>query len=118
MAKEQQDRADRASSLASIEQAAEMLSVHQMDLLSQLEAQLRSARHTIHAVNRLRDKTHRVGAEPTNGERTHILIQLSDEISEIDKNLLIQHQTCLDQQRLIREMQARLTALKVRVPDR
>jgi hypothetical protein len=61
MAKEQQDRADRVSSLASIEQAAEMLSVHQMDLLSQLEAQLRSARHTINAVNRLRDKTHRVG---------------------------------------------------------
>ena len=54
-------------------------------------------------------------AEKPRGSTSIILIQLSD---EIDKNLRIQHQTCLAQQRLIREMQARRTALKVRVPDR
>lgn len=115
--REDQEQADRALSLAAIEKAAELLSVHQMDLLSQLESQLRAARHTIIAINRLRDKTHREGPEPTNGERSQILIDLSDEISDIDRNLLVQHQTCLDQQRLIREMQARLNALKVRAPD-
>lgn len=110
--------ADRAVSIAAVEKTAEVLSVHQIDLLSQLESQLRAARHTIVAVNRLRDKAHRVGPEPTNGQRSDMLIALSDEVTAIDQNLLVQHQTCLDQQRLIREMQARLTALKVRAPDK
>jgi hypothetical protein len=108
--------ADRVATITAIEISAKLLSEHQVDLLSQFEAQMAATVHTLSAINRLRDVVHRVGPEPSNGERFDILRELSKEITDIATGLHTQEQTCLDQQQLIRTMRAQLHGLKVRLP--
>jgi hypothetical protein len=103
---------DRATTLRHVEAAAELLAIHQIDLIAQLEAQLRAVRHTMRSIERLRDAKHRIGAEPSNGQRDQILAVLASEVAAIDDALHTQHLTCADQQCVIREMQARMHGLK------
>ena len=59
-----------------------------------------------------RSAKHRVGRALTNGERGEAMAALASELAAIDRELEIQHQSCEDMQRCIREMQARLGGLK------
>lgn len=102
----------RAAGIKAFEAEAEKIVVHQLDLVAQLEAQLRAVHHTMRAIEKMRAARHRVGRELSNGERVTTLTTLGGEIQAIDEELRVQHQSCLDMQRSIREMQARLTALR------
>jgi hypothetical protein len=94
------------------EAEAEKIVVHQLDLVAQLEAQLRAVHHTMRAIEKIRAARHRVGRELSDGERATTLTTLAGEIHAIDEELRVQHHSCLDMQRSIREMQARLAALR------
>lgn len=96
----------RAAGIKAFEVEAEKIVVHQLDLVAQLEAQLRAVHHTMRAIERLRGARNRIGRDLSNGERGNTLTALSDEIGAIDAELEVQHQSCLDMQRSIRHMQA------------
>ena len=81
-------------SLSSFEREAERLVVNQIDLLAQLEYQLRAVHKTMRVIERLRSKDNRVGNELSNGEKVDALDDLSDEIGAIDQELSTQHQSC------------------------
>ena len=102
----------RAAGIKAFEAEAEKIVVHQLDLVAQLEAQLRAVHHTMRAIEKMRAARYRVGRELSNGERATTLTMLAGEIQAIDEELRVQHQSCLDMQRSIREMQARLAALR------
>ena len=103
---------DRDASISAFESEAEVLVVHQLDLLAQLEAQLRAVHRTMRCIEKLRGGQYRVGRELTNGERSETLTTLASELAAIDQELHVQHQSCEDMQRSIREMQARLSAFR------
>lgn len=102
----------RAAGIKAFEADAEKIVVHQLDLVAQLEAQLRAVHHTMRAIEKMRAARYRVGRELRNGERGTTLTTLAGEIQAIDEELRVQHQSCLDMQRSICEMQARLTELR------
>jgi hypothetical protein len=102
----------RAAGIKAFEAEAEKIVVHQLDLVAQLEAQLRAVHHTMRSIEKMRAARYRVGRELTNGERGTALTTLAAEIHAIDEELRVQHQSCLDMQRSVREMQARLTAFR------
>jgi uncharacterized protein YlxW (UPF0749 family) len=102
----------RAAGLKAFEAAAEKIVVYQIDLVVQLEAQLRAVHHTMRAIEKLRSGRHRLGPALNDGQRGNTLTTLAAEIRTIDQELQVQHQSCLDMQRSIREMQTRLAALR------
>jgi hypothetical protein len=102
----------RSKGIAAFESEAEVLAAHQLDLLSQLEAQLRAVHHTMRCIEKLRGSKYRIGTELTNGERSDTLKTLASELAAIDTELNVQHQSCEDMQQSIRAMQARLSALR------
>ena len=104
----------RAAGLKAFEAEAEKMVVHQIDLVVQLEAQLRAVHRTMRAIGKLRSGRHRLGPELSNGQRGNTLTTLAAEIQAIDQELQVQHQSCLDMQRSIREMQRQLAALRWR----
>ena len=64
------------------------------------------------AIGKMRTARYRVGRELSDRERSTTLTTLAGEIQAIDEELRVQHQSCLDMQRSIREMQGRLSALR------
>ena len=102
----------RASTLRAFERDAELLVVHQLDLVAQIEAQLRAVHHAMRRIERLRGTRLRVGAELSNGERHTMLTGLSAEVVELDKHLSEERQCCHLMQDTITQMQERLAALK------
>jgi chromosome segregation ATPase len=102
----------RAASLRLFEAEAELLVAHQLDLLAQIEAQLRAVHHTMRRIERLRPAKLRVGAELSNGQRQTALVGLSSEVTELDKQLSEERDCCEFMQTTIKQMQARLVDLK------
>jgi hypothetical protein len=102
----------RASTLQAFERDAELLVVHQLDLVAQIEAQLRAVHHAMRRIEQLRGTRLRVGAELSNRERQTMLTGLSTEVAELDKHLSEEHQCCRLMQDTIAQMQERLAALK------
>jgi hypothetical protein len=94
------------------EAEAELLFVQQLDLLSQMEAQLRAVHHTMHRISRLRRSQQRSGPELANGERETILGGLARELDEVDEYVAIEHQCCVAMQQTITTMREVVTALK------
>jgi hypothetical protein len=103
--------ADRPG-VKAFEAEAELLAVHQLDLLSQLEAQLRAVQKTMRIIEKLRSAKHRVGPELEDEQRGSALQSLASELGAIDQELRVQHESCADMQELIRIMQARSTTLR------
>jgi hypothetical protein len=64
------------------------------------------------SIEKLRSTKHRVGPELTDAGRTETLKSLASELEVIDNELHVQHESCEDMQRTIREMQARLSLLR------
>jgi len=106
------DETRRASEILAFEREAELLVVHQLDLLAQIEAQLRSVHHTMRRIERLRTAKRRVGSELTNGQRQTALVGLSAELTGLDKQLSEEHECCGVMQETIKQMQKRLADLK------
>lgn len=85
-----------------------MLAVYQVDVIAQIQHQLRSARHTLRLIERLRADPHRVGPELNDRQRRDTLKALADEWTELDTQLTAQHDCCTDFQTTIAAMLDRL----------
>jgi hypothetical protein len=109
------DTPDRQEQLRVIEQDAELLTAQQLDLLAQVESQLRAVHHTMRHIEKLRNVRHRVGPELTNGERAMTLAELAEEVAALDTHLGIEHGCCTDMTVVIGAMQERVRALRRRV---
>lgn len=102
----------RDRQLAQLEQQAEVLSTYQIDLLAELERQIRAVHHTMRHIEELRTATLRVGPELTNGQRTDTLANLMEEVVALDSHVATQHQCCDDMLALITKMQERTATLR------
>jgi hypothetical protein len=99
----------RALALAAFEENAEVLVTYQLDLLAQLERQLRAAHHLMRNIEKLRNvKKRRAGPELSNGERGDTLSHLNAELDDIDAQVRTQRQLCSDMHRTVDEMQSKL----------
>ena len=103
---------ERKSEIVDFEDDAEVLFVQHLDLLAQLEAQLRAVHHTMRRIERLRGGSRHVGPKLTNGERESILLGLAKEIDELDRHVGIEHDCCRAMHTTIGEMQQRVSTLK------
>jgi hypothetical protein len=105
-------RENPPTAVKAFEGEAELLAVHQLDLLSQLEAQLRAVHRTMRIIEKLRSDKHRVVRELEHDERVAALSALASELGAIDEELQVQHRSCGDMQELIRGMQTRLSTMR------
>jgi hypothetical protein len=103
---------ERASVVLDFEDDAEILFLQHLDLLAQLEAQLRAVHHTLRGIERLRGGSRRVGPELANGEREAILLGLAREIDELDRNVTVEHECCRSMHTTIVVLQERVATLK------
>jgi hypothetical protein len=99
----------RALALAAFEENAEVLVAYQLDLLAQLERQLRAAHHLMRSIEKLRNvRKRRAGRELSNGERGDTLSHLDVELDEIDAQVREQRQLSRDMHSTVDQMQAKL----------
>jgi hypothetical protein len=99
----------RAAILTTFEGEAELLVLHQLDLLAQGEAQVRVVHRSMRWIERLRGGKLPVGPALTNGERITALVGLSGELKDLDHQLVVEHHCCGMMQDIVRQMQKRLT---------
>jgi hypothetical protein len=85
---------------SAFEADAEIIAVYRLDLIAQLEAQLRAVHRTLRSLERLRQAG-------TRGAR-NALATLASEIRAIDRELQAQHESCISIQDAIHHMQVRL----------
>jgi hypothetical protein len=103
---------DRTSRQA-LESEAEILVASQLDLLAQIEAQLRAVHHLMRHIEPLRPRSAGQPSEPiSNGHRADSLSGLSSELDAIEHQLSVQLECCEDMQATIGRMRRRLPALK------
>jgi hypothetical protein len=95
---------DRVLAVA-LERQAEVLATYQIDLLAELERQIRAVHHTMRHIEKLRAGKLRVGPELTNGQRIDTLASLAKEMIALDSQVATQHECCADMLTLIRKMQ-------------
>jgi hypothetical protein len=106
---------DRDRQVRQFEQDAEKLVVYQLDLLAQLERQLRAVHHTMRHIEKLRNAKNRVGPELSNGQRGDALVDLSEEVAQLDVHFTAEHECCTEMQISIAHMQNLLADLRRRV---
>jgi hypothetical protein len=85
---------DAANVRAVVERETEYLVAFQLDLLAQLEHQLRAVHHTMRQIEKLRSAKDRVGDELSNGHKIETLDHLAEELGLIDEELRTQHESC------------------------
>jgi hypothetical protein len=102
----------RASIIRAFETAAEMLVVSQLDLLAQIEAQLRAVHHTMRRIERLRGAKLRIGSQVSDRQRETALKVLSDEVAHLEKQFVEERECCWHMQDTIRQMQEHLAGLQ------
>jgi len=103
---------DRTRELEGFERDAEALVAHQLDLIAQLERQLRAVHRTMRQIERLRKANVRVGPELSNGQKFDTLNDLTDELAAIAQELNTQHESCVEMQATIDHMRARLRVVR------
>src|SRR4029078_1724257 len=102
----------RKTEISDFEDDAEVLFVQHLDLLAQLEAQLRAVHHQMRSIERLRGGSRRVGPELSNGERESILAELTQEVGEVDPHVSLDHECCRSMHMTSAYMRARVATLK------
>ena len=92
---------------------AEWLVAQQLDLLAQLEAQLRAVHHAMRRISTLRSKEHRRDThEPTDRERKRALNGLAGEVEGLDEHVNAQAECCQAMLQTVAKMQQRLSEMK------
>ncbi len=99
-----------------LEREAELLVLQQLDLLVQLEGQVRVVERMKSHLEKLRGAKYRIGPRPAREERQAALARLIDELGELDRQGLLQHQCCLDMRRAVGTMLTSLVTLGSRFP--
>jgi prefoldin subunit 5 len=105
----------RDNQIRAFEEEAEALATYQLDLLAQLERQIRAVHNTMRYIEKLRGSTHRVGPELSNGQREDTLAHLSAAIADLDSHIGSEHECCGDMQATIAQMRERITELRRRI---
>jgi hypothetical protein len=106
---------NRARQIALLEREAELLVALQLDLIAQLEFQLRAVHRTMHHIERLRGVRHRIGPELSNGARGDVLSHLAHDLTVIEEQAATQRQSCHDMQDSVTRMQSRVIELRQRI---
>ncbi|HTI37279.1 MAG TPA: hypothetical protein VL484_06965 [Vicinamibacterales bacterium] len=105
--------ADAAGVRITVEQEAEFLVAYQLDLLAQLERQLRAVHLTMRHIEKLRSaKERREGVSVSNGEKIDALDSLTDQLGAIDQELQTQHDSCREMMETVETMRGRLRLLR------
>jgi uncharacterized coiled-coil protein SlyX len=103
----------RAAGVRALEEDAELLVLDQLDMLAQVEAQLRAVHHTMRRIEKLRAAKHRRNTpEPSNGERSDALAGLAEELRALDEHLTQQHACGREMQVTVERMHQRLKGLR------
>jgi hypothetical protein len=95
-----------------VEDLAEWLAADQLDLLAQVEAQLRAVHHTMRRIEQLRAPHGRATRALSAGERGNVIRSLSGEISKLNDHLVTQAECCHHMLSTIGQMQQRLIGLQ------
>ena len=95
-----------------VEQEAEYLVVYQLDLLAQLEHQLRAVHQTMRRIETLRSAKDRRSGELSNGQKIDTLDQLTEEFGAIDRDLQTQHESCQLMLATVEQMRERLRHIR------
>jgi hypothetical protein len=109
------DSPNRTREIQVLEQEAEALVAHQLDLLAQLERQLRAVHRTMRDIEKLRSARHRVGPQLTNVAREETLAHLATTIADVDSNITIEHECCGEMLVTVTAMRERIARLQGRV---
>ena len=103
---------DAANVRRIVEGEAEVLVAYQLDLLAQLERQLRAVHRTMRQIEKLRSaKARREGAAVSSGEK-HALEHLTHEVEAIEEELSTQHESCQLMLETVETMRGRLRQLR------
>lgn len=73
---------------------------------------VRDVQHAMRRIQQLRGATDQMQPALTDTQRTYILSGLSTEIRELDKQLLVEHETCVYMQETCAQMHQRLVNLR------
>jgi hypothetical protein len=106
------DQPTKGYSVVAFETDAEFLVLEQLDLLAQVEAQLRAVHHTMRRIEKLRNPKQRVGPELSDGVRGDMLAGLAAELEALDSNLATQHSCCHEMLSTVERMRNRLALAK------
>jgi hypothetical protein len=104
----------RARDLQVLEQDAEMLVVFQLDLLADVERQVRAVHQTMRHIERLRGVRPRVGPELSDAQRNDTLSNLEAEIAALEEHFAIEQACCSDMHTTIKKMRDRLAEMRQR----
>ena len=99
---------DPRRDILAFEYEAEVLVGYQLDLLSQLELQLRTVQHTMRHIEKLRVVGRRVGPELSDSERESTLIQLRSQLQALEGYFATERESCTEMQRTLDRMHQRL----------
>jgi hypothetical protein len=103
---------DAVTARAVVEREAEYLVAYQLDLLAQLEQQLRAVHQTMRQIEKLRTAKDRVGDELSNGQTIDALDHLAQELGLIDDELKTQHESCQLMLETVEKMRGRLRDIR------
>ena len=107
-----EDESTESMGLRALEAAAELLVLHQLDLLAQVEAQVRAVHHTMRRIETLRAAGFRVGPELSHSQREETMRRLAHELASLDAHVSIQHTSCVEMQATVERMRQRLASMK------
>jgi hypothetical protein len=109
---------DREAIVLLLEQDAEILAAYQLDLLADLERQLRAVHLAMRHIETLRLVKNSGRGELSDGQRQITLADLAKEVAELDTHVGVEHACCQDMQNTIEMMQGRVAALRERSASR
>jgi hypothetical protein len=110
------DAHDRAMAFEVFLQDAEMLAVCHLDLLVQLERQLRAVHQTMRHIDKLRSLKRRVEpVAPLSTDQPQATpASLDEDIDALDSHLHVEHSCCSHMRDIIIKMQSRVSDLRQR----
>ena len=100
--------------VALLEEHAERLAVFQLDLLAQVEHQLRAIHGTMRHIEKLRRPELRVGPELSAASRKTTLASLDSDIAALEAQLGLESECCAEMHLTIEKMQRCVTTLRRR----
>jgi uncharacterized coiled-coil protein SlyX len=101
------------SYIRDLEEMAEWLVAEQLDLLAQVEAQLRAVHHTMRRVEKLRNAKHRrTGPQLSEDQRRAVLAGLAQELAELDAQVTTQGTCCHAMLVTVAKMQQRMAEIR------
>lgn len=99
------------------EEEAETLATYQLDLLAELERQIRAVHQAMRHIEKLRSVKERVGPELSNRQREGTLSALATAISDLESHVDTEHECCGSMQSTITQMRERIAALRERASE-